>query len=77
MNLAAIRLWVAEGAFKWINEKHNSVFRKNMCWKLKIEDNNLFNLSSFKISEANYRLTLGYHGIASSFLLIITYLLFY
>ena len=25
----------------------------------------LFNLSSFTISEANYRLTLGYHGIAS------------
>ena len=38
---------------------------------------NLFNLSSFTISEANYRLTLGYHGIASSFLLIITYILFY
>ena len=27
----------------------------------------LFSLSLFTISEANYRLTLGYHGIASSF----------
>jgi hypothetical protein len=41
-------------------------------------NNNIFNLSLFTLSEANYRLTLGfYHGIASSFLLIITYLLFY
>ena len=29
--------------------------------------NNKFNLSSFTISEANYRLTLGYHGITSPF----------
>ena len=28
-------------------------------------NNNLLNLSSFTISEANYRLTLGYHGIVS------------
>jgi hypothetical protein len=28
--------------------------------------NNLFNLSSFTVSEANYRLTRGYHGIAFS-----------
>ena len=40
-------------------------------------DNNLFNLSSFTIFEASYRLTFGYHGIASFFLLIITYLLIY
>jgi hypothetical protein len=40
-------------------------------------NNNLFNLSLFTISEANYRLTLGCDGIASSFLLTITYLLFY
>ena len=33
----------------------------------------LFNLSSFTISEANYRLTLGYNGIASFFLFTITY----
>jgi hypothetical protein len=39
-------------------------------------NNNLFNLSSFTISEANYRLTLGYHGIASSSLLkYITFIL--
>jgi hypothetical protein len=31
--------------------------------------NSLFNLSSFTISAANYRLTLGYHGISSSSLL--------
>jgi hypothetical protein len=30
-------------------------------------NNNLFNLSSFTISQANYQLTFGYHGIASSF----------
>jgi hypothetical protein len=30
-------------------------------------NNNLFNLSCFTLSEADYRLTLGYHGIASSF----------
>jgi hypothetical protein len=36
---------------------------------LNINNNSLFNLSSFTISEANYRLTLGYHGIASSSLL--------
>ena len=29
-------------------------------------DNNLFNLSSFTISEANYLLTSGCHGVASS-----------
>ena len=33
------------------------------------DNNNLFNLSSFTISAANYQLTLGYHGIASSSLL--------
>jgi hypothetical protein len=31
------------------------------------DNNNLFNLSSFTVSDANYRLTLGYHSIASSF----------
>jgi hypothetical protein len=30
-------------------------------------NNNIFNFSSVRISEANYRLTRGYHGIASSF----------
>ena len=29
---------------------------------------NIFNLSSFTICEANYRLTLGYRGIVPSFL---------
>ena len=41
-------------------------------------NNNLYNLSSFTLSEANYRLTLGYHGISLFlFILIITYILFY
>jgi hypothetical protein len=41
-------------------------------------NNNLFNLSSFTVSEANYRLTFGYHGIASSFVIYnYIYFIFY
>jgi hypothetical protein len=32
-----------------------------------INNNNLFDLSLLKISEANYRLTFGFHSITSSF----------
>ena len=43
-----------------VYEPHFNVYNNN-------NNNNLFNLSSFTVSEANYRLTLGYHGITSSF----------
>ena len=36
-----------------------------MMMMIVISNNNLFNFSSFTISEGNYRLTLGYHDIAS------------
>jgi hypothetical protein len=60
-----------EDPFAQTNTQRREKTYKNLRLQAVVEfflknNNSLFNLSSFTVSEDNYRLTLGYHGIASS-----------